>query len=122
VIALNTAFFLETLHPGRLPRASGRGPAGGTIMGTNHRDLCSTCSYASACIHRSAPHKRVFQCEEFCAERPLPPMLPESLPKPAHQAPIGTALLKGLCSDCQNREHCALQLSEGGVWHCEEYC
>jgi hypothetical protein len=28
---------------------------------------------------------------------------------------------KGLCLDCENRHHCAMQPRDGGVWHCEEY-
>jgi len=91
-------------------------------MPENHRDLCSTCCYGSACMNRSTSDKRVFQCEEFCAERRLPPTLQESRSKPRRKAPTDTGLLKGLCSDCENREHCALRMPEGGVWHCEEYC
>ena len=91
-------------------------------MSGNGHDLCSACFYASACMNRSTPNKRVFECEEFCAERCLPPTFQESLSEPRRKAATGDIVLKGLCSDCENREHCALRVPEGGVWHCEEYC
>lgn len=91
-------------------------------MPENHRDLCSTCSYGSACINQSTSDKRVFECEEFCEGRRLSPAFQENRSKPRLSNRTSDELLKGLCSDCENRNHCALRMPEGGVWHCEEYC
>jgi hypothetical protein len=30
--------------------------------------------------------------------------------------------MKGLCLNCENRETCQYPISDGGVWHCDEYC
>ena len=30
--------------------------------------------------------------------------------------------IKGLCTNCDNRNSCMLPITRGGVWHCEEYC
>jgi hypothetical protein len=91
-------------------------------MRENHRDLCSTCSYGSACTNQSTSDKRVLECEEFREEPRLPPAFREDGPQPRLQGQTSGEALKGLCSDCQNRKQCALRMSEGGVWHCEEYC
>lgn len=28
---------------------------------------------------------------------------------------------RGLCTNCELRPECAFPVTEGGVWHCEEY-
>ena len=91
-------------------------------MPENYHDLCSTCSYASDCINHSTVKNRVFECEEFSEGPHLPPVFHESRSKPHRKVQTDCELLKGLCSDCENRDDCALRMPEGGVWHCEEYC
>ncbi len=121
MIAFNIGF-LETPHLRRSPPVFRREIGGGSLMSENNHDLCSACSYASACRNRSTSNKHVFECEEYCAERRLPPTLWESPSQPRGKAATDRVPLKGLCTDCENRKHCVLRVTEGGVWHCEEYC
>jgi hypothetical protein len=69
----------------------------------------------------------VWHCEEFSAYTP---------PEVRNRKPNGRRLLGtnpgptavkpnhllGLCANCENWETCTFPRSEGGVWHCEEYC
>lgn len=91
-------------------------------MSRNNDDLCSACAYGSACMNRSTSSKHVFECEEYCAGRGLPPAFGENPAEPRGEAATDRTPLRGLCSDCENRKHCVLRLAEEGVWHCEEYC
>jgi len=83
-----------------------------------HRDLCSTCNHASVCATRSRPDKPVFYCEEFDAYVPVQEKTPA---RTAANPAESSGKHKGLCSNCENRETCAIPRPEGGIWHCEEY-
>jgi hypothetical protein len=88
-----------------------------------YNDLCMTCNYAATCVRRKHHNGPVWFCEEF----------DDYQPPPKESARVSAAAdlaekeeisphLKGLCCNCGNREICTIPKSEGGIWHCEEYC
>ena len=89
-------------------------------MGSEYRDLCSTCNHAQSCGNRGTPEKPIFYCEEFDAYIPESPKK-TSISESAPIEMINSDQYKGLCSNCENRETCLLPKPEGGIWHCEEY-
>jgi hypothetical protein len=88
------------------------------VVGRTGGGLCATCAHLENChlaCHRSG---NVLHCDEYqpgaeCAS--LPPGSP-----PPHDVATGDRAA-GLCADCTHRSRCALSLTEGGVWYCEEY-
>ena len=90
-------------------------------MPRRHRDLCSTCFCAPTCMYLGVTDGPKFECEEFLGQgnSRLSALVDPS--EPASDFEVNPARSDGLCSDCENRKHCALRMPEGGVWRCEEY-
>lgn len=87
------------------------------VLALASTSLCRSCSHARDCAHRQRHDGVVLQCEDFDdtpiagASEPLITVLQPPRPAPS----------PGLCSNCLNREHCALPGARYGTWHCEEY-
>lgn len=81
-----------------------------------HQDLCSTCAATPECIYPTAGYP-VHHCEEFESQAGKSPQ-----PVKLSQVPQETQTLQGLCVNCDNQKTCMHSCTEGGVWHCEEYC
>ncbi len=90
-------------------------------MARTLRDLCSTCFYSPMCVRLGTAGRPVFECEEFSQQGNGFRWAAEDLPLEAPGRQTSNEKSEGLCSDCANRKRCALRVSEGGVWHCEEY-
>ncbi len=82
--------------------------------------LCGICRNAASCAFPRVPGAIIQHCDEATLpvrEVPSPfghrsaPFVRESM-EPA---------VRGLCSNCENRDGCTLRKPEGGVWRCEEY-
>ena len=71
--------------------------------------LCGSCVHHDGCAYRINAEKVVIQCEVFESIGGTPVKRDES------------ALLKGLCVNCNKRHDCHLPKEASGVWHCEEY-
>lgn len=80
------------------------------------QDLCSMCAATPHCIHRTAGYP-VHHCEEHEVQAGVSPQMARSA-----EVPEETMTLKGLCVNCDNSDMCMHSCTEGGVWHCEEYC
>lgn len=92
-----------------------------------YNDLCVTCNYAATCVRRKHHGKPVWYCEEFDdyqppAEKSAKTSAITDLAEESEMAEDTSPRFKGLCCNCENRETCVIPKSEGGVWHCEEYC
>ena len=85
--------------------------------------LCFTCRYALSCYNRIKSNDPILFCEEFdLYPNPDLQVNPVSLPKNcANDDKQNARTYTGLCINCDHREFCKFQISEGGVWHCEEY-
>ncbi len=85
--------------------------------------LCMTCNHAENCGYLRELDKPVLFCEEF--DSFTPPSVEEVSPldnvAPTVEEMRDWDKYKGLCVNCDNREHCAIRNAEIGVWHCEEY-
>lgn len=91
-------------------------------MRESRGDLCSACCKMLACAKRMAADEPMFECEEFAKQHGSPWEIPEDRCLSRGEVQGARKLLKGLCSDCENRWDCCLAHAvEGGVWHCEEY-
>jgi hypothetical protein len=89
-----------------------------------YRGLCTSCKNASSCTFPRDPDRAVLQCEEFEGYEPLQRWAPGRDISPrqlsgAKQKDSGK--YKGLCVNCENRQHCTFPKPESGVLHCEEY-
>ena len=95
-------------------------------------DICQTCIHAADCVHHQhcqSQGKAIFHCDEF-DDRPAFHVVQGENPGNAEHRPAPTensivyikGRMKGLCVNCGKRESCKYPASEGGVWHCEEYC
>jgi hypothetical protein len=85
--------------------------------------LCVSCNLAEGCTYQSGSKTPVHYCEEFTETGPkvqtMFRKIPSQLaPKEEYKHIAG---LKGLCVNCDFRETCQHGISEGGVWHCENY-
>lgn len=84
--------------------------------------LCRTCQNMATCALREHRGYDAMFCETF--ELAAPPE-PEPRSLDAYAAfgdeEAGGPRPKGLCFDCENRDHCTLSTAEGGVWECEDY-
>lgn len=85
--------------------------------------LCSTCMYAPDCFNLMRSKDAILFCEEFdIYPDPGLQINSESLSK---NCPVSNEdndhKYIGLCINCEHRETCTTPVSEGGVWHCEEY-
>ncbi len=90
-------------------------------MAAEHRDLCSVCAHASTCVSRSKRAQPVFECERYAPPRRAHRARLDHHLATSHATEADCSQFQGLCSDCENRWHCALRVPEGGVWRCEEY-
>jgi len=91
---------------------------------TRPSGLCLTCRHGESCMYTKDSRRPVLQCEEFeFCESPASTRAvtrEERRPNAREEAAV-PAGLKGLCVNCDNRNHCEYSKPEGGVWHCEEY-
>lgn len=92
-----------------------------------NRGICSTCKHEEGCIYPRTGSQIVLNCGQFepCPPRPSPPpdkgrMELEELWKRSSRDEPGKEL-KGLCSNCEDRQTCIYPKPAEGVWHCEEY-
>ena len=76
------------------------------------QDLCSTCAGIQTCVSRN-PGYPVYYCEDH-------EIFDRVTPKSVQTAE--TTASQGLCVNCGNKGSCSHSSTEGGVWHCEEYC
>ena len=85
------------------------------------RGLCSTCAFADECTLRPFDGSPVYRCDELDALRiDVPPATGVTRPTVV-RAQARPARLRGLCSNCENRETCTYPRPEHGVWSCDEY-
>jgi len=91
---------------------------------TKPSGICLTCKHCDSCMYPRDPRRPVLQCEEYEAWESPPARSAvartQRLPA-AQKGRAAHAELKGLCVNCDNRDHCKYPKPEGGVWHCEEY-
>ncbi len=95
----------------------------------DYNDICSTCNHAELCISKKTRQGPVWFCEEFDDYVPVKEQdVNEAVFLPA-QSQVGpgtgendSSQFKGLCINCENRFTCINSRTEGGIWHCEEYC
>ena len=85
--------------------------------------LCVSCNLAENCMYRTGSKTAVHYCEEFTESGPksqtmLRKVAPQLPPKEELRQVAG---LKGLCVNCDFRNTCTHGITEGGVWHCENY-
>ncbi len=88
--------------------------------------ICVTCNRMELCTSRKNYIGPVFNCEEFndrgaAADRAVE-VQSFAMDESANFAAPGEAeLYKGLCMNCDAREHCGYRKSDEVVWYCEEY-
>lgn len=95
----------------------------------NDNDICSTCIHGELCVSKKTRQGPVWFCEEFDDHVPAEKQEVQEegfLPARSRVGP-GTrendaSLFKGLCINCENRFTCSNSRTQGGIWHCEEYC
>lgn len=92
-----------------------------------NRGICSACVHEEECIYPRSRDQIVLNCGQFELCPPIAPLPPsrdqvelEELWKKSSGDRPGTEL-KGLCSNCDERDTCIYAKPAGGVWHCEEY-
>ena len=91
---------------------------------TRPSGICVTCRHGESCMYATDPKRPVLQCEEFeCHESSAPAgaATREKRRRNPSEDAAASAGLKGLCVNCDIRDHCDYPRPEGGVWHCEEY-
>jgi len=89
-----------------------------------YRGLCITCKNAPTCTYPRDPDRAVLECEEFEGHEPLQRWATggDISPRQVSAAKQEDSVkYKGLCVNCENREHCTFPKPESGVWRCEEY-
>lgn len=89
-----------------------------------YRGLCTTCKNAPTCTYPRDPDRAVLQCEEFEGYEPIQRWATggDISPRQVSAAKQEDSVkYKGLCVNCENREHCTFPKPESGVWRCEEY-
>jgi hypothetical protein len=88
--------------------------------------LCVNCLHIDTCTFPGCPDGGVTDCEEYacetgCSQSPTKTETVTGGREEKTKQPKGTQDLKGLCVNCEERDHCTLSKSPGGVWHCTEY-
>jgi hypothetical protein len=89
------------------------------------QSICSTCIHADSCVYRGDGERTVVSCDEFetagktAAETARDRM--DLLAKNKRPAKEGPRIFKGLCANCDHRQHCQYADTETGIWYCEEY-
>jgi hypothetical protein len=83
--------------------------------------LCITCNNSPSCVYREARGKDALYCEMFDSGNGASSSVTITLTTVVKPDVQEKPSLKGLCVNCEHRDHCTLPRSEGGVWHCEEY-
>ena len=94
-----------------------------------NKGICLSCTFIEYCMNYKLSKKTIQFCEEYFCSKPATSSHPTSsdVQRTAAESRkisdknTNDIKLIGLCSNCDNRESCSLQKSEGGVWHCEEY-
>jgi hypothetical protein len=94
-----------------------------------YRGLCSVCSNAPTCTYRRKFGEPILFCDEHEVSINTPKTNADGEIRVQTRSPRNerrvkekdTGKYRGLCRDCENREHCTYPKPEGGVWHCEEY-
>jgi hypothetical protein len=81
--------------------------------------LCGTCLKADVCVLARVSALPLLECVAYQAAGQVP--VP-SADTPARQDRFkGADRQRGLCADCELRNHCAFPRPESGVWHCVHY-
>jgi hypothetical protein len=115
----------ETLKPNATVKETGtktsRNDAKSQVLEVN--GLCVNCNLAENCMYLKSNASAVHYCEEFAdagpkAETKLRKVAPQLEPRGELKQVTG---LKGLCVNCDLRTTCTHGITEGGVWHCENY-
>jgi hypothetical protein len=97
---------------------------------TKYRGLCSTCQRVSSCTYPREADRPISYCCEYEGYEDCEGSVSLALLTRDHMLSRGTgsgardtdsAVFKGLCGNCRNRDTCTFPKPEGGVWHCEEY-
>ena len=108
-------------------RSAAKMPVGRGVVRPANPDeatgLCVTCSHLPACSFRKPSQQPVVFCEEFdsgVAAAPAEEAQEQTAGVTEEQMKVWDEY-KGLCSNCETRENCAIRNAEVGVWHCEEY-
>ena len=84
---------------------------------------CLTCKYAPSCYKRINSSVLILFCEDYDFY-PNPDLQENPVSLPKNSVPDDkqdTRIYTGLCIDCEQREYCKYDKSEGGVWRCEEF-
>ncbi len=92
-------------------------------------DICSSCNHGELCASKKTRQRPVWFCEEFDEYVPVKEQDVQEAGSLPAQSRIGSGTgeddssqFKGLCINCENRFTCGNSKTEGGIWHCEEYC
>jgi hypothetical protein len=73
-------------------------------------------------MNRGTPARPKLYCEQFDVEPWTPtPCEPDDCGSNSNDQ-SNPGELRGLCCNCENRQHCTIAKVEEDVWHCEEYC
>ncbi|MFC2084127.1 hypothetical protein ACFLS9_03640 [Bacteroidota bacterium] len=94
------------------------------LSANEFNDLCTTCNYIALCTRRKNIIRPILFCEEFNDIIPIKKKNmgnPTENPATINNSTASTVQIKGICSNCENRETCLLPKHEEGIWHCEEY-
>lgn len=96
------------------------------VLSERNKGLCSTCNNAPACALCKDSDMPVIFCEEFDDSEPAPDFDNSSAAPQSDNVEVKDRAAKNadqidLCYNCDNRNHCAYDKPEGGVWYCEEY-
>ena len=89
-----------------------------------YQGLCTSCRNAPSCTYPRDPDRAVVQCEEFEGYELLQRSAPGGAVSPRQASAAkreDSGKYKGLCVNCENRQHCTFPKPESGVLHCEEY-
>ncbi len=92
-----------------------------THAGADFKDLCTTCNNPPVCDSTRAGRRPVYFCEQFDDVTPPKPVLKSRKPRNSSPDPPN-GKYKGICSNCDHRTDCLNSCTEGGIWHCEDYC
>lgn len=88
-----------------------------TSQSNHSEDLCMNCLHANSCIYIKRNRGPILFCNEYDASTEKKPLdYVDNFPSINDYAEY-----KGLCMNCIYRDSCKNAISEGGIWHCEEY-
>ena len=81
------------------------------------------------CVSKKTRQGPVWFCEEFDDYVPVKEQEVHEAGFQPTQSRVGFGIMendslqfKGLCINCENGITCINSKTEGGIWHCEEYC